>query len=270
MRPPLGYVREDGLRLFSRTWTDRVEYWTEAAGNPPAVYAERWQAVESQWLRAIDPTRSKLGAALVRGWGGPLPRPGERWLYLGAASGTTASHVADLVGPDGAVFAIEKSPRPFARLLGVAERWPSLLPILADAREPDAYFDLVEPVDGIYADLSLPDQAGVLLAHAERFLRDDGGTFLLALKIPSLGREQAPASHLRDAERRLGAAFLLEPSVRLEPFHRGHCFLGGARPRAPRPDRPEVLSGPPPRARPRGPGPARPTTPSGFRRGRRR
>jgi len=31
-------------------------------------------------------------------------KPGSKVLYLGAASGTSVSHVADIVGPTGAVF----------------------------------------------------------------------------------------------------------------------------------------------------------------------
>ena len=32
--------------------------------------------------------------------------PNGRVLYLGAASGTTVSHVSDIVGPDGIVYAV--------------------------------------------------------------------------------------------------------------------------------------------------------------------
>lgn len=31
-------------------------------------------------------------------------KPGSKVLYLGAASGTSVSHVADIVGPTGAVY----------------------------------------------------------------------------------------------------------------------------------------------------------------------
>ncbi len=240
MRPARRFEEGETPRLYFRRAEDRLEWWTETVGRPPAVYGERWATVGPRTFRAFDPTRSKLAAGLARGYAGPLPRPGELWLYLGAASGTTASHVADLVGPTGAVFAVEKSPRPFARLLPVAERWPNLLPILEDAREPENYADLVSPVDGIYADVAQPDQTGLLLRNAELFLGRGRGTVLLALKTPSLGRERGPVAHLRDAEARLGSRFLLEPAVRLEPFHRGHYLLGG---RAGAVERPTVRTG---------------------------
>lgn len=262
-------------RLLRRRSGERVEWWTETAGHPPPVYGERWASLGTRTVRAFDPARSKLAAGLARGYAGPLPRPGETWLYLGAASGTTPSHLADLVGPTGSVFAVEKSPRPFARLLAVAERWPNLLPLLDDARAPETYADLVPTVDGIYADVAQPDQAGILLENARYFLEPARGIFLLALKTPSLGRDRAPAGHLVEAEKKLGGSFLLERPVRLEPFHRGHYLVGGRRtdrlPRRSATPRDPHDPGParPSRWRPRAfPGRTRP--PRGPPRGRRR
>lgn len=250
-------------RLFAREAGDREEWWTETVGRLPPVYGERWTATGPRTLRAFDPSRSKLAAGLARGWDGPLPRPGETWLYLGAASGTTASHVADLVGPSGTVFAVEKSPRPFSRLLEVAARWPNLLPVLDDAREPENYADLLAPVDGIYADIAQPDQVGILERNAEFFLGEERGAFLLALKTPSLGRQRGPSEHLDAAEDVLGRSFDLSEPVRLEPFHRGHFLLGGERAHPATRGSPGL-----PRAREgRGPGAPRWGAPRGRRRG---
>jgi len=218
-------------RLFEVRRADRSELWTEAVGAPPPVYGERWAESEGRYFRAFDPARSKLSAAIVRGWAGDLPSAGDRWLYLGAASGTTASHVADLVGPDGRVLAVEPSVRPFARLLLLAERWPSLLPILGDAREPRSYLPLVPLVDGLYSDVAQPDQVELVRQNAAFFLRGPGAPVLLALKTPSMGRDASAQGHLKRAEELLAPVLELEPSVRLDPFHRGHYFVGGrARP----------------------------------------
>lgn len=46
-----------------------------------------------------NPFRSKLAASIVGGIENIYMQPGSKVLYLGAASGTTVSHVADLVGP---------------------------------------------------------------------------------------------------------------------------------------------------------------------------
>ena len=49
--------------------------------------------------RVWNPFRSKLAAAIVGGVDKIHIKPGSKVLYLGAASGTTVSHVSDIVGP---------------------------------------------------------------------------------------------------------------------------------------------------------------------------
>lgn len=202
----------------------RPVYWTRALADPPAVYGERVVEREEGTFRRLDPGRTKLGAALARGFHGRIPRSGERWLYLGAASGTTASHVADLVGPDGAVFAVEKSVRPFARLLALAQRYPNLVPILADARDPRAYVGAVPPVDGIYADVAQPDQVPLIVENGRWFLRRSG-VALVALKTASMGRSDTPRGHAQRAVDALAAVGEPSAPIGLEPFHKGHFFL---------------------------------------------
>jgi fibrillarin-like pre-rRNA processing protein len=230
-------------RLHEIQEGDRIVPATEALGSPPDVYGERLVSVRSGWWRRWDPYRSKLSAALVRGFQGPLPQLGERWLYLGAATGTTASHVADLVGPEGAVYAVEMSLRPFARLLRLAERYPNLFPILGDARRPDDYAGWVPPVDGVYSDVAQPDQVGIARGNAELFLRD-GKALLLVLKLSSLGRGRPPDAWVERALAELRPFRPVSPPLPLEPFHRQHRFLsvrapakssGSDRPRVPSP-----------------------------------
>jgi len=233
-------------RLLRRRMPDRVELWTEAVGVPPPVYGEGWVDRGGRPLRRFEPARSKLAAGIAGGWADPIPRPGERWLYLGAASGTTASHVADLVGPGGRVYAVERSVRPFARLLALSDRWPNLLPILSDAREPAEYADLVPPVQGVYADVAQPDQVDIVRRNAELLLASEGGAVVVALKTPSMGRERGPVAHRTSAEAALSEFLDLSPSVRLDPFHRGHYLVGGWGADRPRPRDARVT-------RPRGP-----------------
>ncbi|MDE1819946.1 MAG: fibrillarin-like rRNA/tRNA 2'-O-methyltransferase [Euryarchaeota archaeon] len=217
-----------GLSLARSPPDDRPTFWTRALGETPEVYGERLREQDDATWRAIDPTRSKLGAALCKGLRElPVP-PRGRVLYLGGATGTTASHVADLVGRRGGVYVVEKSPRPFQRLLDVARRWPNLFPILGDAREPRTYLSWVPPVDALYLDISQPEQAEIATDHARLFLRSGGG-LVLALKVPSLrkGGGRGPLSPAEEASRSLSRSFDLGPSVSLEPFHRGHFVITG-------------------------------------------
>ncbi|HTP53380.1 MAG TPA: fibrillarin-like rRNA/tRNA 2'-O-methyltransferase [Thermoplasmata archaeon] len=240
-------TERDSPRLVRRRSDDRIELWTETVGELPPAYGEGWMERDGRAFRRFEPARSKLSAGIVAGWTGPLPRPDERWLYLGAASGTTATHVADLVGPGGRVYAVERSLRPFARLLATSARWPNLLPILGDARAPEGYADLVPEVDGLYADIAQPDQVDIVRANAALLLGGDGAAIVVALKTASMGREQSAVRHRDSAETRLADGVDLVPGVRLEPFHRGHYLIGGtvrsAGARPPRPvSRPRAMS----------------------------
>merc|ERR1719345_344929 len=84
-----------------------------------SVYNEKRVSVETKdkeetiktEYRVWNPFRSKLGAAIVGGSENIYMKPGSKVLYLGAASGTTVSHVSDLVGPEGNVYAVEFSKR---------------------------------------------------------------------------------------------------------------------------------------------------------------
>jgi fibrillarin-like rRNA methylase len=244
--PPSAEWAHSSRRLHQIREGDRVVPATEALGTPPDVYGERLLSVRSGWWRRWDPYRSKLSAALIKGFHEPLPQPGERWLYLGAATGTTASHLADLVGPEGAIYAVEMSLRPFARLLRLAERYSNLLPILADARRPDDYAAWVPPVDGVYSDIAQADQVGIARRNAERFLRD-GKPLLLVLKLSSLGRDRPPEALVERAMLELRPYRAVSPPMALEPFHRQHRFLAAWAPsNASAANRPRISSRPKP------------------------
>jgi rRNA 2'-O-methyltransferase fibrillarin len=86
--------------------------------------------------RAWNPFRSKLAAGIVGGVGDIYMKPGSKVLYIGGASGTTVSHVSDLVGPTGAVYAVEFSKRVGRDLVNMAKKRTNVIPIIEDARHP--------------------------------------------------------------------------------------------------------------------------------------
>jgi len=75
--------------------------------------------------------------------------PGTKLLYLGAASGTSVSHCSDIVGPEGAVYAVEFSHHPGRDLVNCAKRRTNIIPIVEDARYPLKYRMLVPMVDTV-------------------------------------------------------------------------------------------------------------------------
>jgi fibrillarin-like pre-rRNA processing protein len=182
------------------------------------------EPTDGEWRR-WDPHRSKLGAMLDLEFDTGLAGR-ETVLYLGAAAGTTVSHVADFAGP---TYAVEFAPRPMLDLLEVAEARERLFPLLKDAREPETYSHVVEPVDAVVQDVATRGQAAVALRNA-RFLRPDGH-LVLSVKARSEDVTSDPEAVFEDVKADLSAEFEIIEAHRLEPYHEDHLGVV-ARPRS--------------------------------------
>jgi fibrillarin-like pre-rRNA processing protein len=180
------------------------------------VYHERMLGGARVW----DPYRSKLSAFYYTGSGVEL-LPGMRVLYLGAANGTTVSHVADYVE---VVYAVEFAPRPMQDLLEVCRRRRNIIPLMADAARPEQYAPLVEPVDLLYQDVAQPDQAEILLRNLI-FLKT-GGILILMLKTRSIDVRREPADVFHDTIDTLtSSGLIVKESTWIAPFHTDHAAI---------------------------------------------
>ncbi|WP_096393156.1 fibrillarin-like rRNA/tRNA 2'-O-methyltransferase [Halorubrum trapanicum] len=167
--------------------------------------------------RAWDPERSKLGGMLELGLETGLSG-GETVLYLGAASGTTVSHVADFAGP---TYAVEFAPRPARDLLDAAASRDRLFPLLKDARRPETYAHVVESdVDALVQDVATRGQADVAVRNAEFLAKD--GRLLLAIKARSEDVTADPKTVFEGALDRLRDAYEILETRRLDRFHEDH------------------------------------------------
>lgn len=183
-------------------------------GEP--VYGE---PTEGEW-RAWNPGRSKLGAMIEMGMDTGI-EGGETVLYLGAASGTTVSHVADFAGP---TYAVEFAPRPARDLVAVAEGRRNLFPLLKDAHESETYAHVVEAnVDAIVQDVATRGQADVALRNRE-FLADDGW-LLAAIKARSEDVTCDPDAVFSEVREELSAGYEILDTERLEPYHDDHLSI---------------------------------------------
>jgi fibrillarin-like pre-rRNA processing protein len=180
------------------------------------VYNERILGGARVW----DPHRSKMSALYHVGTGVELT-PGMRVLYLGAANGTTVSHVADYVD---VVYAVEFAPRPMQDLLEVSRRRRNVIPIMADAARPEQYAPLVEAVDLLYQDVAQPEQAGIALRNCP-FLKT-GGFLVLMLKTRSVDVRKEPGEVFQETLDVLrSAGLIVQECVWLSPFHHDHAAI---------------------------------------------
>ncbi|KUO42419.1 MAG: hypothetical protein APZ16_03025 [Candidatus Hadarchaeum yellowstonense] len=188
------------------------------------VYGERLIEINGVEYRLWDPYRSKLAAAIVKNLKENPIAPGRQVLYLGAASGTTSSHVSDIVGLNGCVYCVEISSRPIRDLLRVCARRKNMLPILADARQPHSYCSLVKKVDVVYQDIAQPDQTDILLANARIFL-PEGGFAMLSLKARSIDVTKEPREIFRNEMEKLEREMEIIDAKILDPYEKDHAMF---------------------------------------------
>lgn len=189
------------------------------------VYGEHLFRVGDEEYREWNAYRSKLAAALVKGLKELPVREAQKILYLGAGSGTTVSHISDIVGLMGRIYAVEFAPRVMRELIVVADDRRNIIPILEDARMPRRYRFVVEEVDGLYADVAQPEQASIVSDNADMFLRD-GGWLLLAIKARSIDVTAEPSEVYKHEMSVLKSrGFEIVDVVHLEPFDRDHAMI---------------------------------------------
>lgn len=191
------------------------------------VYGERLVRFDGGEYRVWDAFRSKLAAAILKGLNTIPIKPGHTVLYLGAASGTTASHVSDIIGEKGHVYCVEFASRSLRDLVdNVCSYRLNMSPILEDARFPEKYaMFITRKVDDIYCDIAQSEQAKILADNADLFLKNSGW-IMLAVKAQSIDVTKEPSEiykrEIKVLERR---GFRKEQIVHLEPYDKAHAMI---------------------------------------------
>lgn len=196
-----------------------------------SVYGEKRISVEvgeeKIEYRVWNPFRSKIASAILGGIDTLPVRPGGKVLYLGAASGTTVSHVSDIVGPEGIVYAVEFSHRSGRDLINCAKKRTNVIPIIEDARHPHKYRMLVGMVDCVFADVAQPDQARIVAINSTHFLKNNGG-FMISIKANCVDSTAAPeVVFAKEVQKLKESNFKPKEQISLEPYERDHCVVIG-------------------------------------------
>ncbi|MCL7393597.1 MAG: fibrillarin-like rRNA/tRNA 2'-O-methyltransferase [Thaumarchaeota archaeon] len=190
------------------------------------VYGEKLYRVRGEEYRSWIPYRSKLAAAIMKGMNNMFIKPGSRILYLGTATGTTSSHVSDIIGERGVLYGVEFAARVMIQFKrNVSDKRVNVIPIFSDARKPETYAPIVGEVDVIYCDVAQPEQAKLLSDNARLMLKS-GGHGYLAVKARSIDSVQEPEVIYRRE------VVILEKNglkpievISLEPYERDHVMV---------------------------------------------
>ncbi|MGA1872404.1 MAG: fibrillarin-like rRNA/tRNA 2'-O-methyltransferase [Thermoplasmatota archaeon] len=194
--------------------------YTLDGGNGTSVYGEAVISIGEALYREWVPWRSKL-SSLIRRTNMSFPHDADV-LYLGAAQGTTVSHISDLL-ETGTIFALEFSETAFRKLSSLAGERRNIVPILEDAFHPERFRAMVPPVDVLYQDVSQKEQLKLFLMNSRVFLRK-GGTGILMLKSRSVDVTARPEDVYRIvSDGLMDAGLAVKQIVELDPFQVDHA-----------------------------------------------
>ena len=189
-----------------------------------SVYGEEL-IQENEEYRIWNPRRSKLAAALLNGLENLELNEASKVLYLGASTGTTVSHISDII-INGRIYAVEFSPTTAKKLVQLSRQRPNIAPILGDATKPKSYLNIVEKTDLVYCDVAQPTQTELFMRNMNLF-SNDAGVGLLMIKARSIDVVQKPKKVFKEQEKKLKEkGFKIIEKVKLEPYEKDHiAFL---------------------------------------------
>ncbi len=189
------------------------------------VYKEKLILKKGIEYRLWDPFRSKLAASIMNGLDYFPFENKSQILYLGASTGTTVSHISDIVGPSGIVFSIEHASRVARDFLDrVASFRKNIIPILQDARKPKEYFSVFGKVDIVYVDIAQSDQTQIAINNCEMFLKKEG-YFFLVIKTRSIDVTKAPKRIVEEEIEKLKPRFEVLQTIDLHPYDKDHAMV---------------------------------------------
>jgi fibrillarin-like pre-rRNA processing protein len=189
------------------------------------LYGEKLISRNGNEYRTWDPFRSKLAAAYIKGLHFEFSNIGNV-LYLGASTGTTVSHLSDIVGQSGKIFAVESSTRVARELISnVSSKRTNVIPIVEDARKPRSYFSIFDKMDLVYCDIAQPDQTTIAIDNCKIYLKE-AKSMLIVIKTRSIDVTMSPKNVITQEIKKLeNNSFEIKQKIDLDPFDKDHAMI---------------------------------------------
>lgn len=209
------WVKSDGRKKLA----------TENLVTGNSVYREKLVSKKGVEYRLWDPVRSKLAAAIMNGLEVFPFKNKSSVLYLGVSTGTTISHISDIVGPSGIVFGVEHSGRVARDFLDrVAAYRKNIIPVIQDARRPREYAAVFGKVDIVYADIAQHDQTDIAIENCKAYLKRDG-YFFLVIKTRSIDMTESPKKIIEEEVYKMSKYFEIIQTINLYPYDKDHAMV---------------------------------------------
>jgi fibrillarin-like pre-rRNA processing protein len=220
-----GRILEDKQHIFWFQVEGEKKLATENLMPGNQVYNEKLLDVKGVEYRIWNPFRSKLAASIMNGLKDfPFNKKSDV-LYLGVSTGTTISHISDIVGPDGTIFGIEHAARVARDFLDrVASHRKNIVPIIQDARKPEEFFSVYKKVDVVYVDIAQPDQTDIAIENCKLYLKSGGYLFLI-IKTRSIDVTKDPKRVIKNEIKKLESLFEIKQTIDLQPYDKDHAMV---------------------------------------------
>ena len=189
------------------------------------VYNEKLVKIKGTEYRIWNPFRSKLAATIMNGLRDFPFMQKSSVLYLGVSTGTTISHISDIVGQNGIIFGVEHTSRVARDFLDrVASHRKNIIPIIQDARKPQEYFSVFKKVDVAYVDIAQPDQTDIAINNCKMYLKSSGYLFLV-IKTRSIDVTKDPNKVISNEIKKLESLFEIKQIINLHPYDKDHVIV---------------------------------------------
>jgi len=211
---------EDKQNIFWFQIDGEKKLATENLVPKNQVYNEKLVKIKGTEYRIWNPFRSKLAATIMNGLRDFPFMQKSSVLYLGVSTGTTISHISDIVGQNGIIFGIEHTSRVARDFLDrVASYRKNIIPIIQDARKPQEYFSVFKKVDVVYVDIAQPDQTDIAINNCKMYLKSNGYLFLV-IKTRSIDVTKDPKKVISNEIKKLESLFEIKQIINLHHMTR--------------------------------------------------
>ncbi len=216
---------EDKQNIFWFQIDGEKKLATENLVPKNQVYNEKLVKIKGTEYRIWNPFRSKLAATIMNGLRDFPFMQKSSVLYLGVSTGTTISHISDIVGQNGIIFGIEHTSRVARDFLDrVASYRKNIIPIIQDARKPQEYFSVFKKVDVVYVDIAQPDQTDIAINNCKMYLKSNGYLFLV-IKSRSIDVTKDPKKVISNEIKKLESLFEIKQIINLHPYDKDHAIV---------------------------------------------
>jgi len=216
---------EDKQNIFWFQIDGEKKLATENLVPKNQVYNEKLVKIKGTEYRIWNPFRSKLAATIMNGLRDFPFMQKSSVLYLGVSTGTTISHISDIVGQNGIIFGVEHTSRVARDFLDrVASHRKNIIPIIQDARKPQEYFSVFKKVDVAYVDIAQPDQTDIAINNCKMYLKSNGYLFLV-IKTRSIDVTKDPMKVVSNEIKKLDPLFEIKQTINLHPYDKDHVIV---------------------------------------------